>query len=85
MGTVKPGEEQPRKVYVGIAEHRDGEAPTLNEALESAAGKVIEAGLIEEGSDQTVWFDISFVQVELGNQHPRTYKVGVTQQLPPPS
>lgn len=85
MGTVKPGEEEPRRTFVGIATHsEEGEAPTLNEALESAAEKAIHAGLIAPNSNQTVWFDITFIEVELGNQHPRTFKVGVTQQLPPP-
>lgn len=85
MGTVRPGEEQPRRVFVGIAEHSDeGEPPTLNEALESAARKAIDEHLIEEGSNKTVWFDVAFIQVELGNQHPRTMKVGVMAQVPQP-
>ena len=81
MGEVLEGEPEPRLVFVGEAgSSAEGEAPTLNEALESAAGKAIQAGLI--GPERTAWFDIAFVEVELGNQHPRTYKVGVTPKIP---
>jgi hypothetical protein len=73
---MRPGEEHPRRVFVGIAEAEDGVPPTLNEALESAAGLAIDAELID--SVRTAWFEIAFIEVELGNQHPRTMKVGVT-------
>ncbi len=80
MGKVRPGERKPRLTFVGIAESVGEEPPTLNEALESAALKAIAAGVISKG--KKAWFDISFVEVELGNQHPRTFKVGVTQKPP---
>lgn len=75
MGRVGDGELRP--IIVGVAE-ADGEVPpTLNEALESAALKAIEEGIITNQRPK-VWFKIKFVEVELGNQHPRTMKVGVT-------
>jgi hypothetical protein len=79
---VEPGEDT-RPTFVGVAKVRDGEAPTLNEALESAALKAMSHRLENEdenliSGDRTAWFDISFVKVELGNQHPKTFKVGVT-------
>lgn len=79
MGTVGPGEQ--RTIFIGEARasseaHED--APTLNEAFESAAGQALEAGII--GPGQTAMFDVLFIEVELGNQHPRTYRVGVAEQ-----
>jgi len=80
MGIVDRGQA---RSFVGIAtSERGGDPPTLNEALESAAGAAIEAGLIEAGSGQTAWFEISSIAVELGNQHPRTFSVVVTYQGP---
>jgi hypothetical protein len=78
---VEPGETRP--TFVGVATATDGVAPTLNEALESAALKAMGHRLENEDENlisgaKTAWFDISFVKVELGNQHPRTFKVGVT-------
>ncbi len=76
MGTVHPGER--REIFVGEARAEGHDPPTLNEALESAAGQAIEAGII--GGDQTAWFDILSVEVELGNQHPRTFRVKVAEK-----
>lgn len=81
MGHVLPGEEEPRLTFVGVAGSEEGgDAPTLNQALESAAERAIAAGLIGDG--RTAWFDLTFVEVELGNQHPRTFKAGVTYKPP---
>ena len=71
---VLPGGE--KKVYVGESEG-DSEYPaTLDEALESAASKVVRDGLVS--GDETAWFDITEMQVEIGNQHVKTYRVTVT-------
>ena len=48
----------------------------LNEALQSAAAQAIAAGLVAK--DKTAWVRISFLDVELANQHPKTVRVGVT-------
>jgi hypothetical protein len=83
MGHVLPGEEEPRPTFVGVAGSEEGgEPPTLNQALESAAERAIAAGLIKPGPQGTAWFELTFVEVELGNQHPRTFKAGVTY-IPP--
>ena len=86
MGTVQPGGNT-RPTFVGVAKAESEEPPTLNEALESAALKAM--AYHEEfggdpliSADRTAWFDISFVKVELGNQHPRTFNVGVTYERP---
>ena len=75
MGRV--GDSELRPVIIGVAEADGEEPPTLNEALESAALRAIEEGFITNERPK-VWFKIKFVEVELGNQHPRTMKVGVT-------
>lgn len=80
MGTVLPAEKSPRRIFVGVAKSKGKVPPTLNEALESAAKKAISAHLISK--TKTAWFDVAFIEVELGNQHPRTFKVGVTPQEP---
>ncbi len=86
MGKVEPAGNT-RPTFVGIAKADGDQAPTLNEALESAALKAM-AYHEEFGGDPLIdsvrraWFDISFVQVELGNQHPRTFSVGVTYDRP---
>lgn len=80
---LRPAEEV--TTIIGVAEADGRDAPTLNDALESAAGKAIELGIIKragEGEPQTAWFDITFVEVQLGNQHPKAIKIGVTPQLP---
>jgi hypothetical protein len=76
MGIPVRGDQ--RTIFVGIAKADGLEPPTLNEALESAALQAIEAKLID--SEKTAWFDIAFIEVELGNQHPRTFVVGVAPQ-----
>ena len=48
----------------------------LNEALASAAEQAIEAGLV--GPGKNAWVRITFIDVELANQHPRTVRVGVS-------
>ncbi len=70
--------KKPLRTFVGVATSQHGEPPTLNEALESAAGAAIRAGVIS--STRTAWFDLTAVEVELGNQHPRTLRVKVTEQ-----
>jgi hypothetical protein len=83
---LRPGQTIP--TIVGEAAAAGGEAPTLNDALESAAGKAIELGIIRRADDteseapETFWFDIRFVEVELGNQHPKAIKIGVTPNRP---
>jgi hypothetical protein len=86
MGTVQPARDT-RPTFVGVAKAEGEEPPTLNEALESAALKAMAyheefGGEPLIGGERTAWFDVSFVRVELGNQHPRTFKVGVTYDGP---
>ena len=75
------------KTYIGISEADGGVGAKLSEAFESAAGELIKDNLIGPDApnpDATVWLQVTMLQVELGNQHPRTVKVGVAP-IPPPS
>jgi hypothetical protein len=82
MGRVGQGETVTS--FIGVSEAVDtrGESEggldvaKLNEALASAAQQAIDAGLV--ASDKTAWVRITFIDVELANQHPRTVRVGVS-------
>lgn len=75
MGRASQGEE--RRTFVGISEATDEENPaTLAEALQSAAAKVVDAGVVTSGSPQ--WFTLTSLEVEIANQHVKTFKAGVT-------
>lgn len=82
MGRVVQGETVTS--FIGVSEAIDtrGDAQggldvaKLNEALTSAAEQAIEAGLV--GPDKTAWIRITFIDVELANQHPKTVRVGVS-------
>lgn len=82
MGRVIRGETVTS--FIGVSEAIDtrGDAEggldvaKLNEALASAAEQAIEAGLV--APDKTAWIRITFIDVELANQHPKTVRVGVS-------
>ena len=75
----EPDEGGQVKTYIGISRAANGVSAKLSEAFESAAGEAIRDGVIGEGSEgQTAWFQVTMLEVELGNQHPKTLKVGVT-------
>jgi hypothetical protein len=67
--------------FVGESEAFEGEPAKLSEAFASAAEQAIEAGIIggedEHGNPRTAWFQITNLEVELGNQHPKTVRVTV--------
>jgi hypothetical protein len=48
----------------------------LDEALMSAAAKIVEEGIVS-GQD-TLWFNVTTIEVEIANQHVKTCKVGVS-------
>jgi len=90
VGRVGTGGE--RKTFFGQSEAVDtrGESEEgsldvakLSEALASAAQQAIDAHLV--GPGKSAWFEVSFIEVELANQHPRTVRVGVTLKDPQPS
>ena len=80
MGKVLPGTVDSEGNLVGRATFEDHQHPTLSEAFESAAGVAMDQDppLIKRGTDDTYWFRVAYIDVELGNQHPRTMSVGVT-------
>jgi hypothetical protein len=79
MGRVRPDPPEPVLTFFGESEAFGGEPAKISEAFASAAGKAIEAGLIEEGEHgKTAWFQVTLLEVELGNQHPKTVRIGVT-------
>ena len=71
-----PGQGSELVTFFGISEGEDGNPAKLSEALSSAAAEAIRAGLV--GGGKTAWFDITTLEVELANQHPKTFRVGVT-------
>jgi hypothetical protein len=82
MGEPVRGETVQTFVGVSKAIDKRGESEgtldvaKLSEALQSAAEQAIDAGLV--GPDQTLWVRLSFLDVELANQHPKTVRIGVT-------
>lgn len=72
----EPGQGSQIVTFFGISEGVEGNPAKLSEALSSAAGEAIRAGLVGDG--KTAWFDITTLEVELSNQHPKTFRVGVT-------
>ncbi len=76
MGKSLPGEE--RRSFVGISEAESETRPaTLDEALYSAAEQAVRAGVVTKDGGP-VWYDVASLQVEIANQHIRTFKVIVT-------
>jgi len=77
MGEPARGSE--KRTFVGVSVASGGESAKLSEAFASAAEQAIEAGVIGEGPDgTTAWFEVTRLEVELGNQHPKTVKATVT-------
>ena len=76
-----PGQGGERRTFFGVSNGTDEDPAKLSEALSSAAAAAIDAGLV--GSDRTAWFDVTSIEVELANQHPKTLRVGVTQKDTP--
>lgn len=72
----EPGQGSELVTFFGISDGVDGNPAKLSEALSSAAAEAIRAGLV--GGGKTAWFDITTLEVELANQHPKTFRVGVT-------
>lgn len=83
MGKVLRGTVDSEGNFVGRATFdEDHQPPTLGEAFKSAAGVAISEGLIREGTDDVHRFRVAYIDVELGNQHPRTMHVAVTSLGP---
>jgi hypothetical protein len=76
----EPGQGGELRTFFGVSTGTKGNPAKLSEALSSAAAEAIRAGLV--GGEQTAWFDITSLEVELANQHPKTFRVGVTQRDP---
>jgi hypothetical protein len=74
MGKVAPGSE--RRTFVGRSDGTRDDPAKLSEALQSAADQIVEAQLVS--GDQTMWFDVTSLEVEIANQHVKTFKAGVT-------
>ena len=72
----EPGQGGEVATFFGVSHGEEGNPAKLSEALGSAAAEAIRAGLV--GGGKTAWFDITTLEVELANQHPKTFRVGVT-------
>ena len=74
----EPGNAEERRSFVGISTGMHGNSATLDEALASAAEKIVNSELVTP--EKTVWFDLSGLEVEIGNQHVKTYKATLTEK-----
>lgn len=77
----EPGQGGELRTFFGISTGTSANPAKLSEALSSAAEQAIDAGFV--GGEKTAWFDITSLEVELANQHPKTFRVGVTLKDPP--
>lgn len=76
MGEQSEGGE--KRTFFGVSKAVGDNPAELTEAFASAAGQAIAAGVIGEGPEgRTAWFEVTRLEVELGNQHPKTVKVTV--------
>lgn len=74
----KPTKGSERRTFVGESEGYSKENPAkLSEALQSAADEAVAAGVVSQKGGP-VWYDITGMQVEIANQHIKTYRVIVT-------
>ena len=74
MGRPSEGGEQ--RTFVGISEGTDEDPATLDEALLSAAAKIVGEGVVTSGEPR--WFTVTSLEVEIGNQHVKTFKASVS-------
>ncbi len=75
MGEPTKGSE--RRTFVGESLGNENDPASLNDALKSAAAEAVEKGAVSrEGGP--VWYDIAGMQVEIANQHIKTFRVIVT-------
>ncbi len=64
-------------IFFGESVGDSDDPATLDEALMSAAEQAVESGTVDR--ERSVWFDIVQLEVEIGNQHVKTYKVGISE------
>jgi len=74
----KPAEGRRGAIFFGRSEGDEKNPATLDEALMSAAEQAVDSEVVNR--EQSVWFDIVSLEVEIGNQHVKTYVAGLTQQ-----
>ena len=74
MGELQLGRE--RRTFVGISEGSVSDPARLDEALSSAAAKIVGERIVS--GEDTLWFNVTSIEVEIANQHVKTCKVGVT-------
>lgn len=74
MGEPQPGREQ--RTFVGESAGFVESPATLDEALRSAAEKIVDEDLVS--GDDTLWFNVVGIEVEIANQHVKTFRVTVT-------
>jgi hypothetical protein len=62
--------------FVGVSEGTEDSPATLEEALASAAAEAVRAKVVTKR--RTVRYDVVRMEVEIANQHVRTYRVVLT-------
>lgn len=73
---AEPRAEGERRAFVGMSRGAEGDPASLNDALSNAAAAAVEGGAVTK--DRPAWYDIAGMQVEIANQHIRTFRVIVT-------
>jgi hypothetical protein len=74
MGRVRRGSGS--RGFVGVSDGTPDSPATLDEALASAAAEAVRAGVVTRR--RTVRYDVVKLEVEIANQHVKTYRVVVT-------
>jgi len=62
--------------FVGVSEGTEDSPATLEEALASAAAEAVRAKVVTKR--RTVRYDVVKLEVEMANQHVKTFRVVVT-------
>ena len=77
MSTSTDYEGGERRAFVGISPGGTPDDPaSLHVALADAAERAVRAGAVTK--DAPVWYEVSRLQVEMANQHVRTFVVHLT-------
>ena len=73
----EPGQGRERRTFFGVSNEHERESGKAQRGAEQC-GCSKRSRQTSSGPEKTAWFDITSMEVELANQHPKTFKVGVT-------
>jgi hypothetical protein len=80
MSTIEPGPRgAPIRAFVGVSEHNDeSSAANLHQAIQQAAAQAARV-LTDEGEPLPQVFEVSRIQVVVGNPNVKMYAAVITQ------